>query len=234
VGFVHVYPQDLKYLRAIGCTNRKHSRNIRSLFHNSSTFLTTGNSVTMSNISSSDRESKYESVSKNNGLTANSSQADASSMDIDKFTPFMSHAFCRNYKIFRTKRITIRPGEISVQRLLYPWHKHTPAHYTVTTTGAATSWGNRTKVVTQVKGERFILFKLHSNVGGISGQTTLEKDVGQTTPTIVMETLRTYFFKHLPLPAAPAIDWTTAGHQAGVASIIVDSDEVKGAEIDAS
>lgn len=170
-----------------------------------------------------------------NGLTVNGVNADSVNMQDDRHTPFQSHAFCRQYKITRVKNIVIAPGAIVARKIRYPWRVHTPAHYT-TNPGSETgsSWSGRGRNVNSLKGERFILFKLHGNIGGIAGQTVLEKDIGQTTPTVIMETSRMYWFKHLPISRSPAIDFTTSGHQATTASIIVDDDEKKGAEIDAS
>lgn len=168
-----------------------------------------------------------------NGLDINSQFATSSIMTRDEVTPFMSRMFTRNFKINRVRRIFIRPGGIKKLILRSRWRRHVPADY-VTSQGSANAWTNRETRFDTLKGERFILFKLHGNIGGIDAQATMEKNISQTTPTVIMHTKRVYRCKHRPRPIGGAVNFTDVGFGSGTASIIVDADEQKGAEIDAS
>lgn len=168
-----------------------------------------------------------------NGMDINNQTATNAYLQRDQFTPFNSRYFCRHFKINKVSRMIIAPGGIRSMTLVSRWRKHTPADY-VENTGSGTSWATRSRIYDDIKGERFILFKLHGNIGGIDLQSTMEKEIGQTTPTVIMKTVRKYQFKHISRPNASTVDFTITGFDAGTASIIVDDDEKKGAEIDAS
>ena len=170
-----------------------------------------------------------------NGFDINSQTTTQDALTVDSFTPFMSRFFVRQFKIGRVKKLKIGPGRVLKQTLSMKWRHYTPADMTMNT-GAATAWISRARRFDVLKGERFILFKLHSNVGGVSGQTSLEKNVAQTTPTVIMRTYRRYWAKHFPRTRQPLVYYTPYGIAAAgtAASIIVDADEQKGAEIDAS
>jgi len=168
-----------------------------------------------------------------NGFNINEQTANNLATYNDTMTPFQSRMFCRTFKIHRTVRKFLQPGQSTTHKLRLPWQKRVPADYTMNT-GAATAWADRLKRVSNVRGERFILWKLHSSIGGITGQTTLEKNIGQTTPTIIMSTIRHYQVKHFPRPNASVVTFVPSGIVAGSASIIIDDDEKAGAEVDAS
>lgn len=173
-----------------------------------------------------------QGFSENGYNVANADYSNAA-VTTDNMNPRQSRLFCRTFKIFNQKRITIPPGESVSRSIFYRWRKHTPADY-VLTSDAATAFASRTRRYGHIKGEKFILFKLHGNIAGVAGQTDITKLIAQTTPTVIMKTERRYWHKHFPRPLGSVITFTGHGVSAGAGSIIIDNDEVAGAEIDAS
>lgn len=168
-----------------------------------------------------------------NGIDINTQFANNAGMTRDEETPFHSKMFTRQFKINRVKRIFIGPGKTKNVYMQSRWREHKPVNY-VTSQGASAAFSSRTNRFASLKGERFILFKLSGNIGGVAGQTGIEKTIGQTTPTVIMLTKRKYWAKHEPKPIGNALNFGDAGIVTNTASIIVDSDEVAGAEIEAS
>lgn len=169
-----------------------------------------------------------------NGIDANVTDATNRGLVTSNLTPRNSRYFCRTFKILRQFRKRIAPGKIIKQKIFYKWHKHTPADLVQSTGSTNTTWSARTIRFDKLKGEKFVLWRLEANIGGIAGQTTITKNIAQTTPTVIMETQRHYWFKHFNKPLGPALDFTAIGTATTTASIIIDADEQKGAETDAS
>lgn len=154
-------------------------------------------------------------------------------LTIDNIPIRTSRLFCRTFKIINQYTFKIKPGEYTTRKLYYRWTKHTPADY-VRTTPDNVNWTAMERRYAHLKGEKFILFKLHGNIGGITPQTTLMKTIGQTTPTVIMQTQRHYWFKHFPVPNGAALTFVPIGIAGGDTKITVDSDMVQGEEKDSS
>lgn len=169
------------------------------------------------------------------GFDVNNQQPENDAMRVDIFTPFMSRQFCHQFKINKVEKFKIEPGKIKKKSLALRWRKYIPADLTIPT-GGGSAWVAKQRKFDTLKGERFILFKLHGNVAGQATQTTIEKWVTQTTPTVVMRTFRRYWGKHFPQTKKPVVYYPPFGHTGAgaAANIIVDADEQKGVEIDAS
>lgn len=154
---------------------------------------------------------------------------------LDNLTPRNSRLFCRTFKIFKQEKIFLHQGATTNRSIHYRWRKHTLADYIVANSELTTlQWTNYTKRYAHIKGEVFILFKLHPPIAGVDGQTDLTKQITQTTPTVIMQTQRKYDFKHFPRPLGPLENFVSTGISMAEGSIMRDDDEKKGPEADAS
>lgn len=168
-----------------------------------------------------------------NGMDATNRTATNQTLTDSRISPFQSRFFCRHFKIVRVKRYHIQPGNILTTQNKTRWRSFQPADIT-RNLDTSTAFTARSKMYNNIRGEQFVLWKLQGNIGGIDGQATFEKNIGQTTPTVIMRTFRKYAFKHMPITKSPALTFAADGITTAATSIIVDSDEQKGAEIDAS
>lgn len=156
-----------------------------------------------------------------------------SAMIQENFTPFHSRTFCRLNKVYLTKHVKIRPGQTMTCGLKMGWKRFTPNDITVNVTGPA-FFLDRSKRFNYLRGQQFIMFKLHSSLAGVTGQITLEKEITDTTPTIIMQTIDRYDFKHFKQEVTPVSQFVVRGYRNVAGAIMLDDDFKAGAEADAS
>lgn len=154
------------------------------------------------------------------------------------WTPFESKAFVENFLIQKVKRIKLAPGEDTNVVIKKPWHHFKPEKLVNMDAGSvAHDWASTamTRKYAWIRGAKFILFNLESRIAGIAGQATYQKNITYTTPTVIMQSAFEYHAKfHSITPSKAKLLLATSGIASGTASIIIDADEQKGAEIDAS
>lgn len=157
------------------------------------------------------------------------------------WTPYQSQAFCETFKITKVKKLTLGSGGETQIALKKPWHNVKPTKLLEFIAGvnSGLDWTNSTNVRNKwswVKGAKFILFQLESRIAGVAGQTTFSKDITFTTPTVIMHSIYTYKARHTPSRRHPheLLGTENSGLVNATPSIIVDEDEKKGTEIDAS
>jgi len=168
-----------------------------------------------------------------NGYNPGTSTAANSALTMDNMNPRQSRMFCRNFKIVNQIKKVIGPGMSTKYKIWQRWRKFIPVDY-VHTDNLGRAWLDKTPRYSHIKGEKFVLWKLHPPIGGVVDQVTYQKQITQTTPTVIMQTTRHLWYKHLPRPLGSINTFEAFGIDDAVASIIVDEDEKKGAEIDAS
>lgn len=129
-----------------------------------------------------------------NGLDPATTNATNAMLVNDQFSPFESFAFCKNFQIFKVKRLRISPGEQQTlflkgrSAMLQPydiWNQ--PAF-----AGGTTTYSSLTRRYNYMKHERFILFKLSGRPAGYGDQApntgNYAKGITRTTPTCVLQT----------------------------------------------
>lgn len=168
-----------------------------------------------------------------NGHDVGNQAATNTGLTVDTMNIRQSRLFCRTFKIVKQYQLKIGPGQTAVRKMNYKWRKHVLADYMLTD-NANTNWTTKTRRYAHLKGEMFTLFKLHGNIGGIPAQATLMKVIGQTTPTVILQTQRNYWFKHFPRPAGAMLLFASVGTNNQAPSIMRDDDEKAGTEQDAS
>jgi len=168
-----------------------------------------------------------------NGLDISNSDGNNGTMFQLRYTPFDSRLFTRIFKIAKVEKFRIPIQGTKTFSIGMKWHRYDPNNYVRTTNSGL--WATRDRRFDVIKGERFILFKVHSNVGGdITSNTAFQKEVAQTTPTVAMVTRRSYEVKHIVHPQNMAINFVSSGISTDTASIIIDVDDIKGGIVAAS
>lgn len=130
--------------------------------------------------------------------------------------PFDSPLFTRLVKITRVTKFKIKPGEYKKKYLKGGWKRYRPIEY-VTPSSADEAWSLNTQKYDWLKGSKFILFRVVGNPAMVTGQTVdaWARQIGQTTPMIIMATQRHYEAKHLPLPTKGLVTFVSSGTVAG-------------------
>jgi hypothetical protein len=136
----------------------------------------------------------------NNGLGAGTvTPAGNPYMFAQEYSPFQSLDFVRDFKITRVKKVRIQPGQFKslMIRNKRGFVTHPNHLFVASGTTDQTSWNSEAPKYQFIKQSRFILYKLHSNIGGYGGteQLTYSKLTQTTTPTVIMRTNFLYKFR---------------------------------------
>lgn len=162
-------------------------------------------------------------------------------MELARYTPFQSLDFCRAFKVTKVKKVNLMPSQTKNFRLKVRQQLVRPIDWadTAGTTGSNT-WQGAIQKYNYYKQQRFILFKLSSNIAGFGAvQSNYSKLIQTTTPTIVMDTGIRYFTKMIPygevalqeIAITGFTDPTSAAHNP---AIVVPDAAVVGEEKDAA
>lgn len=140
-------------------------------------------------------------------------------------SPFNSISFTRLVKVNKKYKIRIPPGKMHRSVLKVAWKPFQPLEYLSFNGTASETWTSGTMRYDYIRGERFMLFKLYSNPIAVTGQITLTHNIGQSQPGVIMNTLRRYEYKHMPMQSlSNIITNTPAGIVTGAGVIMGDDD----------
>lgn len=175
-----------------------------------------------------------------NGINvANQTPSTNAGMTEARYSPFNSFDLCRDFKIYRVQKKVLNPSDMTtfslkskpvIMRPMDLW-QHT-----------GTSTANWDADPTKRKYDfhrrcRVLLFRVDSNPAGWgAAQANYTKNIQQTTPTVLMDTLFRYECKMVHIPPTPTAIIESAGiaNNAGVGpAIIVPDGDVVGVEADA-
>lgn len=173
------------------------------------------------------------------GLIRNVQTGNSAILNEANWTPFQSRAFTEVFKITKVQKIIMDPGQQSYVKLTKPWHKVQPSKLFQDVNGAISSdWGDDAAMLNRFTwkgGAKFVLFGIKSQIAGIDAQTSFQKNITYTTPTVIMQSNFTYFGRYYPqVSRGHTLMLVPSGMATGTASIMRDGDEAKGAETDAS
>lgn len=142
------------------------------------------------------------------GGSANTPLTSAYMSDSTK-SPFDSHDFCRDFKIYKVKSTTIQKGAMHRVVLRSKTRMFKPLdHFYVggTNTGGSFVDSINMRKFAYARGTKFILFRLEAAPAGWGAtQSTVGKQIQCTTPTVIMETEFLYRYKFLNLIPTPYV-----------------------------
>lgn len=174
----------------------------------------------------------------NNGLDPANANPSNAYMINNKFTPFDSFDFCKNFKIYKTKKLSIDPGRMAYQeikgQILYR-----PADFVqlLGTANPTQRWnlGPYTYDVNRLT--RFCLFQLEGQPAGFgSAQANYSKNIQMTTPTVIMDTKFNYrvnLVQHVPTVHSNIENLGIAPNGSTAPAIVVEGGDAVGVESDA-
>lgn len=175
-----------------------------------------------------------------NGLDpGNTTASTNSNMTRARFSPFQSYDLCRDFKITRVQTRLLNPSDTTTFINKRKAHMLRPMdlwqHTGTTTANWDTAPGQRK--YDYHRNCRVMLFRVDSNPAGWgAAQTNYTKNIQQTTPTVIMDTIFKYECKMVHIPPTPSAMLETAGiafNASNAPSIIVPDGDVVGPEVDA-
>lgn len=129
-----------------------------------------------------------------NGVDPNNPSTGNGAMINNNYTPFNSYAFTRKFKITRTQMLRLAPGQ---SRFVYTGVKSKRIIpddiFLYNDSDVGGSWEAQPFVQYLTRHGKFCLFELNSRPSGYGAvQTTFNKLIGQTTPTVILESKFSY------------------------------------------
>lgn len=174
-----------------------------------------------------------------NGLDAGNFTATSNSAMVNrKYTPYNSHLFTSNWKIYKSKLMTLSPGRLVTLGIKQRRFCYRPSKYfELNGTGGAVSWRTSQLVYHHNRFEKFIMFQIDSSPAGYgAAQTNYSKLVGSTTPTVILDSEFKYKYSYMwsPINTTGVIEQSGHALQFAGANTIVNVEEgILGEEKDA-
>lgn len=153
-------------------------------------------------------------------------------MTNNSYSPFESGTFTRNFKITRVRKVKIGLNS-NKEFMIKKTTSIKPVQYFDLTATTPQTWRQKFNNYTYTKHSRFILFKLEGQASILTGQTDYMKSLGQTTPTVTMESFYNYGCRVLYVPQQTSGLVETAGIGTGVGNIMANASYINMAETDA-
>lgn len=129
-----------------------------------------------------------------NGVDSNNPSTTNGAMICNSYTPFNSYSFTRKFKITRTQTLTLRPGKSTFVHTGVKSKRIIPDDiFLFNDTDLTNFWENLPPVSYLTRYGKFCLFEIQSRpIGYGAAQTTFNKLVGQSTPTVILESKFSY------------------------------------------
>jgi len=149
-----------------------------------------------------------------NGLNPGDSAPQTNDAMVNRLlTPYQSLLFTQTFKIFKKKAVTLYPGRIARFAVKSKPFLFRPAKYFYMTGSTVyTSFVNAYPTYNNPRYEKFILFQVCSVPTGTgSSQANYSKDIGENTPTILLESSFHYKYNYVHHFARAATVFETSG-----------------------